>query len=174
MLAEGLTLHDPRVGRGGSAFNFEVGPGEWLAGVEVATRVSPLDGRAVVVTLTPVCRSDAGPRNGPSYGGNPGADQIRRWRLLAKDGYAVGGMVVVGDHLVRGVKIIFMRTAGGRLDVTDRYESEWAGDRGGAPAINYNGEGQPAVGVRGRSGSLIDALGPVFAESPPLDATPQR
>jgi hypothetical protein len=93
-------------------------------------------------------------------GSRQGAEQ----EILAKPGYALGGVMVKTAGVLCQLKLIFMRQAGGRLLPEDRYESDWIGGRPDGSVQEVTGGGQPLVGVFGRSGLLIDALGFFKAE----------
>jgi hypothetical protein len=51
-----------------------------------------------------------------------------------------------------------MRIDGTRLNPKDSYESEWIGSQLG-PEIRLGGDGRQVVGILGRAGQVIDALG---------------
>jgi hypothetical protein len=79
--------------------------------------------------------------------------------VLAKPGYAVGAVVVRGSDLVRSMKVVFMRVAGTRLNLADRYESDWIGAAGAGPEVTLGGDGSPVIGIHGGSGAALDRLG---------------
>ena len=82
-----------------------------------------------------------------------------RWR-----GYAVGAIVAKTGGNVDGFKVVFMRVGKQMLDPNDSYESEWLGGRGGGDETLLSGEGNPIVGVYGRCGGWVDAIGLIFEE----------
>lgn len=87
--------------------------------------------------------------------GNPNGETTE---LLAKPGYAVGGLRVRGGDRVRAFKVVFMRIAGPLLSTSDAYESDWyCGDESGT--LLLAGDGYPVVGLHGRRGNDLDALG---------------
>jgi hypothetical protein len=83
--------------------------------------------------------------------------------VLAKDGYAVGGIVVRAGDRVDGFKVVFMRLRGNALDTQDWYESPWLGGPGGDAPMPLACNGRLVVGLLGRSGAEIDAIGLVQA-----------
>jgi NPCBM/NEW2 domain-containing protein len=98
----------------------------------------------------------------PSIGHLP--DSTAHPPVNAKVGYAVGGIKVWsstegGFHLVRGIKLQFMRRNGNVLDPEDSYWSEWIGLNGEGKGTLVGGDGFPVVGIHGRAGGGIDALG---------------
>jgi hypothetical protein len=51
----------------------------------------------------------------------------------------------------------------GRLDPKDSYTSDWLGRPSGREPKVVGGKGQAVVGVHGRRGAVIDAIGLVLA-----------
>ena len=80
--------------------------------------------------------------------------------LVAKEGYAIGGMNVDAQSLVNALQIIFMRLKpDGSLDPSDSYTSSWIGVRSGRPTKTLGGTGAPVIGIYGRRALLLDAVG---------------
>jgi hypothetical protein len=91
------------------------------------------------------------------HGGPDGAVHDER----AKPGYAVAGLQIRGGDRVRALRVIYMRTWGGRLNPADRYESAWlVGDESGT--VTLGADGAPAVGIVGGAGGDLDRLGLIF------------
>ncbi len=88
-----------------------------------------------------------------------------RWPTCArcKPGYAVGGLNVKGGLRVDGLEFVFMRIKEDGLDKSDSYTSPWLGGQGGGEPATFGGEGSPVVGLAGRGGSDLDAIGLVSA-----------
>jgi hypothetical protein len=83
--------------------------------------------------------------------------------VLAREGYAVGAINVDVGESVNAVQVVFMRaTPDGRLDKTDLYTSDWIGQPSGSPAKTLGGTGAKVLGVHGRRGALIEAVGLVM------------
>jgi hypothetical protein len=139
-------------GSGGGPFE-EVSPDRsLLLGLRVSTY--SLGGNLVVKSFQPVFQRGDGRVDGAVHGspqGNP-------TEILARPGYAVGGLVARGSARVDGFKVIFMRVSGPRLIPTDRYESDWIGGKGGIETT-LACDGSPVIGLAGRQGSDTDALG---------------
>ncbi len=94
--------------------------------------------------------------------GEPHGSGKPNQQAMAKPGYAVGGMEVRTGLHVDAVRVIFQRlTEEGRLDPDDAYESPWFGGGGGGEQ-SIVGTGRPVVGIHGRSGDWIDAIGLIF------------
>jgi hypothetical protein len=51
-----------------------------------------------------------------------------------------------------------VKLSGNRLVMSDRYESEWVGTRGGGTEIRLGDDGTPVIGLHGRAGSEIDGI----------------
>ena len=84
--------------------------------------------------------------------------------VIARDGFVVGGIQVDAENLVEAVRVIFVkRNADGTLDKNDFYFSDWIGEPTGR-AVKTLGKGTvKVVGVYGRKGIVIDAVGLVLA-----------
>ncbi len=86
--------------------------------------------------------------------------------LEAKEGYAIGAIVAKAGAIVDGFRVVFMRIKGDRLDPSDKYESRWFGGRGGCAETILGGDGKPVIGVHGRCGADLNAIGLIFDEVP--------
>lgn len=88
--------------------------------------------------------------------------------VMARNGYAVGALNVDANRFVHAVQIVFMRLkADGRLDSSDSYTSPWLGSPTGKPVKTIGGNGTPVVGIVGRQGAVLDAIGLILrSESP--------
>jgi hypothetical protein len=90
--------------------------------------------------------------------GTPSAD---KHEILAKPGYAVGGLQVRGADRVLAFQVVFMRIAGPVLNPADRYESGWIVGNA-TDTMMLVGTGAPIVGLHGRRGGDSDAFGLIF------------
>ena len=79
--------------------------------------------------------------------------------MFAKDGYAVGAIQVDGADFVNAVRVAFMRIEGDRLNPKDTYISDWIGKLTGRDPVTINGNGAIVVGVHGRRGAILNAVG---------------
>jgi hypothetical protein len=82
--------------------------------------------------------------------------------IVARPGYAVAGLEVDSADLVNAVRIVFMRLANGRLDPldpADHYQSPWIGTPTGRPTKTLSGSERIVVGIHGRRGLVLDAVG---------------
>jgi hypothetical protein len=111
-------------------------------------------GYDIIASLQPVFATPAGRTSGMVSGTPRGAAKP----VIAKEGYAVGGMVVASGERMHGFEVVFMRIKGNALDPADSYTSPWLGSQGGdRTTIGTNGK--LAVGVHGRRGADFDAVG---------------
>ncbi len=97
----------------------------------------------------------------PLYDRSPSSGRVTA--IVAKDGYAVGGLKIDAPKYVSAVQIVFQRIKpDGQLDPGDAYTSEWIGEPSEKEAPTVDGAGKKAIGIHGRRGAIIDALGLVF------------
>ena len=83
-------------------------------------------------------------------------------QILAKSGYAVAGLEVNADKVVRGVRAVLMKLKpDGTLDAADTLTSDWAGVPGTA-AKKLGGDGRRMLGVHLRQGLVVDGLSVVM------------
>jgi len=85
--------------------------------------------------------------------------------IMARDGYVVGGMVVDANDAIVAFKVIFVRYRDGRIDSADTYQSEWCGTPGDRATHQLAGHGETVIGVFGRQGRNLDAMG-LVTQSP--------
>lgn len=96
--------------------------------------------------------------NGGKKLGDAHGDAPTDVRVDARPGYAVGAITARGDFMLRGFQLTFMRIKGAGLDPADSYQSDWIGGKVG-PTKNFDGAGQPIVGLYGKTGDNIEELG---------------
>ncbi|QDT43654.1 hypothetical protein Pan241w_37560 [Gimesia alba] len=131
--------------QGGFPFRTVNGEGKTLLGFQYA--MGSWAGEPAVRSLTPI------------YDRVPGSDSV----IVAKEGYAVGGLKVDAPKYVSAVQIIFQRIKpDDQLDPDDSYNSEWIGKPSQKEVPTVTGNGKKAIGIQGRRGAIIDALGLVF------------
>ncbi len=130
---------------GGYIVGFEAGKGGWF-------QFSVLGG------LRPIFATAHGERPGERRGKASGK------RVVAKDGYAVGGLQVRSGDVVNCVEIIFMRINpdGISLNPQDTYVTDWLGGEGGGKPREINPRGRMIVGVTGSTGDVVNSLGLVY------------
>jgi len=145
-------------GEGGAPFFRFQGDGKPLLGFLGA--VGNWNNRPMVRLLHPLYSRDHPP------------PQAGETLLLAKEGYAVGGLNAVGTDYCWAVQVIFCRLDGGKLDLNDSYQSDWLSEPRNDPVRRLGMNGQPALGIYGRQGLNTDALGLILSLPPatPLNA----
>jgi hypothetical protein len=79
--------------------------------------------------------------------------------IVAKPGYAVGGLVTHAGLTVDGFRMVFMKIEGDHLDPNDSYNSPWLGDLNGGGPGEVSSQGEKVVGLQGRSRNEVFALG---------------
>ena len=137
-------------------------PGSMLVGFHFAQRdVAKNPNPLVLDGMQPVYRTPQGLVLGHPYEG----EGIRLPPAVAKQGYAVGGMVLKSGADVDGMRVLFMRIKGDRLDPADSYQSEWFGGRGGGGETRVGATGQPILGVYGNKRRTHASLGLILDKS---------
>jgi hypothetical protein len=112
----------------------------------------------VLEGLKPIFMTASGLRDGEPRGRSGSI------RILAKDGYAVGGLVVRSASVVDSVQVVFMRINpdGVSLNPQDAYVSDPVGGRGGNAAKEVSARGRLVVGVIGGTGEWVESIGLVY------------
>lgn len=148
-------------GDGGAAFEDTLrGPG-YLVGLRL--RVGRAINSHVINSIQPIYRTPIGRR----FGGRVGFGHGPTVEVAARDGYAVGGVVTGDAQSPGGLQIIFMRiTPDGRLDAGDSYRSQWYGPTAGD--VQVLAGGRLVVGLAGRMGRSLEAVGLVADDEPDL------
>ncbi len=147
---------------GGEPFEASGAQGTFLIGFAYKTRFPGDD--AEIAYLQPIYWTPAGRKVAASGIGWP-KDAETHPSIEAKDGYAIGGLLVWCNEggrrfdLVRGIKVLFMRRRDQGLDPTDSYWSEWIGMRSEGTDVTLGGDGKAIVGIHGRAGGAINSLG---------------
>ena len=131
----------------------DVGPaGSVLVGVR-ATYIERFGGPKVR-SLQPIYRSGKNHYHGRIYGEMVGPVTT----VIARPGYAVGGLVTHTGLTLDGFGIVFMKVNGDQLDIDDTYKSPWIGDRNGGGPGEVTTKGSVIVGIQGRSTREINGL----------------
>lgn len=143
-------------GKGGSPFEAQAARGGILVGLRYCQ--SPTSSRLRYVQ--PLFRH----RQTIEAGAGFGSRNSEVHEVLARPGYAVGALIIrASPTRARGFRVVFMGVDGGRLDSGRHYESGWCGADSGPEELRYvGGVGKFSVGIAGRSGAHIDALGLVI------------
>ena len=144
-------------GEGGSPFKVQPMGGGLLVGLRFCQ--SPSSSR--LRYIQPLFRHQNTLVAGAGFGTRSDVKEV-----LAPSGYAIGALAVGASRKrVHGLRVVFMQVDGGRLDPRRRHESSWLGTDAGAKETRYlGGGGKFVVGIVGRSGLHIDALGLVMSK----------
>jgi hypothetical protein len=113
------------------------------------------EGGSTLADLTPVYVADEDEM--PGLGPEPS--------VVAKKGYAVGGINVSAVKVVRGVQIVFMKLDGDRLKPDDQYVSDWIGTKVSDSTTALTTDGKIAIGVFGNQGLVLDSVGLVLRDN---------
>lgn len=136
---------------GSTVLGFRYSLADW--GGVIVHKIQPLWSQSDADHAPPV-------QTGQSPRGYPiGPDQI----LMARDGYAVGGIVTYHDQYFRGFQVIFMRFDGTTLHPEDQYTTAWCGAPARSETVQLAGNGQRVIGIFGRQGLNRDAFGLMLA-----------
>ncbi|MDB6078292.1 MAG: hypothetical protein JWO82_2039 [Akkermansiaceae bacterium] len=140
--------------------------GGYLVGLDVGQHEfhgAPALGRAL-----PIYATMEGEKNGKVAFGKGGSSG----RIVAKEGYAIGGLNI-RDHLTPGsatiigsIQAIFMKINpdGLTLDPKDSYTSDWVGGDGNGKARELNCRGRVVVGMKNIPGDCVDAISLLFVK----------
>lgn len=90
-------------------------------------------------------------------------------KVVAKHGYAVGGITVANRSDLGGLSVRFMKITGDRLDPADAYDSDWIGVPAADRKTYLGGEGEPVIGIIGRE-SYVNCTGLGLILIKPKDA----
>jgi len=134
-------------GKSGVPFENAVGEGETIVGFRHF--MGRWGAQAALIRLDPLVSRDV---------------SVSPQLVVAKEGYAVGGIQVVADELVEAVRIVFVRQTADGLDKSDFYYSDWIGTPGSATPRTLGDGATPVVGVCGRRGAVMDAIGLLLAK----------
>jgi hypothetical protein len=139
----------------------------------------------VIKSVRPIYEDADGRRyDGPVCGVPTGVGE----RVVAREGYAIGGAAIHSGMGINGMQLIFMEIGADRLNPARTYLSKWLGGHGGADARMFVNDGRPIIGLAGmwskhnfgpafcmclvttRAGAFADAAGPAVGQ--PRSSTP--
>ena len=112
-------------------------------------------GHLTIKSIKPVFQSQKVQVEGTWHGRSWG--DVRT--VIAKEGYAVAGIIAKSGHRIDGIRVLFMKVRDGRLNPDDTYRSRWIGGLGGGPETLCGYTGEPITGIFGRQGHDLDSLG---------------
>jgi hypothetical protein len=140
--------------------------GDVLVGLDVGlARVGNAD---IPFAVRPVFRHGQREWAGRTAGALTARDVRREVRVMAKPGYAVGGMWVRSGAALDRICLVFFRIRDGGLDPTDSETSSWIGTSDGGNDHYIDGRGQPIVGLFAETQQgQARSLGVICAQVPP-------
>jgi hypothetical protein len=147
---------DRRPMRGREPFRETAPKGALLVGVRVG-----YVGDSHVASIQPIFQVDQ------QYveGARQGAPVDGEATVVAKPGYAVGGVNTRTGLLLDAFQLVFMKFKNGRLDTKDSYASAWLGNPRGGNLKNVSGGGKIVAGIHGTTNQReVNSLGLVVAE----------
>jgi len=121
-------------GDGSVLVGFEAGLARWFD-------------REIPYAIRPVYRKGGHERVGNSVGNMNANEVTRQVRVVAKPGYAVGGMWIRTGAAMDRIRLLYMRIDGGHLDPNDSYKSEFIGSSEGGSEQYLDGRGRPVAGI---------------------------
>jgi hypothetical protein len=110
-----------------------------------AIRTTTFEGRREISDLKPLYQEDQ--RTG---------DQFDENVVMAREGFAIGGIYVVGDPRPQAISIVFLPLDNGGLSLNGGYTSPWFGQPDNSRPTLVGGDGRLVLGIYGaRAGNLI-------------------
>lgn len=141
-------------GGGGGAFTNTPDKPSVLVGFDYTTATF-YGGHLTIKSLRPIFHTSEGDVVGKWHG----VPHRTPKRIRAKPGYVVAGVIAKSGHRLDGMRVIFMKVEYDRLNPDETYRSNWIGGRGGGPIVQLAGDGDAIIGLYGRQGHDLDALG---------------
>jgi hypothetical protein len=184
VVLENKTEETVRVGLGEVAYQDVPEDGSIMVGMEVT--YAPFFNHNVIKSVRPIYQGPDGRRYDGPVCGTPTAV---RERVVAKEGYAIGGAAIQAGMGIDGMQLTFMQIGADGLNPNKTYLSKWLGINGGSNAKTYVNDGRPIIGIAGmwsrnshspafciclvttRPGALTDAGGPPRQSSPSTTRT---
>ena len=161
-LIAGGGIKDPEfkdvVPAGGTLVGLEIGVGKLGAGPAVRSA------RAVFLVGD---KESYGEWHGAAADAN-----TEKVKLLAKPGYAVGAINAKTTPFIYALSVTFMKVVDGKLDPTDKYESDWYGtkDGFGQGPVTVGGKAELATGFIGKTNPLsLTGVGLLYGETAKKD-----
>jgi hypothetical protein len=140
---------------GGRVFETLNPKGEHVIGFRIAMSKSRND--TIVKSFEPIYPSDG--------------LVVTQSMIVARPGYAVGGVRLAGDRQNTADRVVFMRLTAHGLDPDDSYQSDWQGDWARWSTFLLGGDGNIVVGTYGRQSTNLGALGLIVRKPAPAAAS---
>ncbi len=169
--ANKASARGPRIQGGGNDPEFKDASPE--NGLLVGFEVGLTKNSNAVKSIRPVYRVD----DKDSTGTQQGTDLDNVIKVIAKPGYAVGGITVKTGLGLDGMQVKFMKIGDGKLDPKDAYDSDWVGGKGGGGPVKIGGDGTLVNGLIGRTNANskdVTGLGLVYKETEKSAASTEK
>ena len=148
-------------GTGGKPFTERFPDGGILVGLRTTARGD--DGKDVIASVQAIYVTPDGVYHTGQVHGDTGVKAVE---TIAPPGYAVGAIDAQGGHLLETFRQRFARLTPAKLEFDDGFQSwTWvgSGDVDMSRVTELAGQGKPIVGLVGRGGVSVDALGVMTA-----------
>jgi hypothetical protein len=179
VVRENKTEETERLGIGDIAYQDVSDDGSIMVGMAVT--YAPFFNHQIIKSVRPIYQGPDGKRyDGPDCGTPTATGE----RIVAKEGYAIGGAAIKSGMGIDGMQLTFMEIGANGLIPNKSYLSKWLGLNGGPGTKTYLNDGRPIVGIAGmrsknlnspafclclvttRAGALADADSPRHKSSP--------
>jgi hypothetical protein len=157
VVRENKTEETDRLGIGDVAYSDVPDNGSIMVGMEVT--YAPYFTHNIIKSVRPIYQGPDGKRYDGPVCGNP--TKVGE-RVVAKEGYAIGGAAIKPNAGigVDGMQLTFMAIGADGLNPKKTYLSKWLGGYGGSGARTYVNDGRPIVGIAGMRSK--NPTGPAF------------
>ncbi len=153
----GLRRTSLRGGRGGGSFDDRRSVRATLVGLRVWS--AKWSGHTIVTAVQPIFGGPEGIAEGAVHGQARGT----RHTIASPKGYAIGGLYVRGGHRVDGLAAVFLPWSEKGLALEGAFVGPWVGGTSGGGAVLLGATGHRVVGLHGRKGADLDAVGLIEA-----------
>lgn len=160
-------------GPGGAPFEHRCGPGKYLTGFHVRNGALVDAIGAVCSTWNPTLRRMEAHQTPTQFFGGPGGERLLTYRCAA-DAVVESLTAQSSENEWRSLSYVmaFCREARPPYARIDQGPMRGVSNHTFFPAMAQCSSGQVAIGLRGRAGNLVDAVGLICGPRPPLPASP--
>jgi hypothetical protein len=153
---ENKTEETDRLGLGDIAYEDVPDDGSIMVGMAVT--YAPFFNHQIIKSVQAVYQAPNGRRyDGPVCGTPTGVGE----RVVAKEGYAIGGATIRSGMGIDAMQLTFMEIGAEALNPNKTYLSKWLGMNGGSYAKTFVNDGRPIIGIAGMRSSG-NPNGPAF------------
>ena len=144
VVLENKTEETQRLGIGDFAYQDVPDDGSIMVGMEVT--YAPFFNHQIIKSVRPIYQRPDGTRYDGPVCGNP--TRVGE-RVVAKEGYAIGGAAIKSGMGIDGMQLTFMEIGADGLNPNKTYLSKWLDSDGGSGAKTFVNDGRPIVGIAG-------------------------